>query len=160
VAGALVVGLLVAVGERLGFVVGRIVGNEEVLIVDKVVGREVGNLLISVGWDVGCMFSSVGSNVGCVFSSVGCNDGCVFSSEGCDVGADDCSRVGVSVGTYVGRFEDVGGVVGITVDFELGLDDGCIVGLGDEDEGLLNGYEVGWSVGWVVEVAVGIVIGA
>jgi hypothetical protein len=33
--------------------------------------------------------------------------------------------------------------VGITVDFELGLNDGRIVGLGDEDEGLLKGIEVG-----------------
>ena len=33
--------------------------------------------------------------------------------------------------------------MGITVDFELGLNDGRIVGLGDEDEGLLKGIGVG-----------------
>jgi len=61
---------------------------------------------------------------------------------GCKVGPDDCSKVGVSEGTIVGSFAEAG-VVGKTVDFELGLNDGSIVGLGDDDEGLLNGNEVG-----------------
>ena len=61
---------------------------------------------------------------------------------GCKVGPDDCSKVGVSEGTIVGSFEEAE-VVGKTVDFELGLNDGSIVGLGDDDKGLLNGNELG-----------------